>query len=531
MITRRRIGAINGLTITTSTPWALTVAGGTVYTTGAILQTNTDTRVIDLHINGDSVNQPWFNWATTWGIILAGDHSRLEHCDLYDMASEGVEITGYYPVVEGCIVQNANGNGFHLAESTWHPVVHACAVVNCNLGVSTGHTSGGIAISSDVTNATVSDCYVYGCYSGVGSFHYTGNSDATIANNTIRSCTYSGISIVQTATNSAAGRLVISGNRIYACPVGIMVTTSLYTNSPWPNRITIASNSFDLCKTYSIQLQYADYINVTGNRFEGATGASLPIHVYITDCKEIPVTGNEFNGGACGVYVQSPNGQVQDVVVSSNTFTAQYNTAIQFATAGMTNCTAIGNVISNDLTASATYTAINVEWPNTVSGNVITLNNNSGALGSLTGILLNTSIASGIFGTASAIGNVVRGTGLYGIRSVGGSGGGAILNNLTTATAPLSIGGGTVTTPAVLGTTTLSGGVIQTVPVTSGGTGYSAAPYLWVIGGGGSGASLTAVMSSGAISSVTVTAGGTGYTGAPTIIAAGNYQANNQTVV
>src|SRR5271166_4438312 len=176
-------------------------------------------------------NQPWFNWWTTWGMVLAGDRCRVEHCYLYNMASEGIEITGYYPVVEGCTVQNANGNGFHMATATIHPVVHACAAVNCNLNTNEGHVMGGIGWSSDITDATVSDCYVSGCYSGMGAIDSTDNSDVTIVNNTIRSCTASGIGMAQTATTSAAGRIVISGNRIYSCPIGILVTTSQYTNS------------------------------------------------------------------------------------------------------------------------------------------------------------------------------------------------------------------------------------------------------------------------------------------------------------
>ena len=50
----REISAINGLTVTTSTAWTTTVAGGTVYTTSAIVTlAGTDSRVLDLVINGN----------------------------------------------------------------------------------------------------------------------------------------------------------------------------------------------------------------------------------------------------------------------------------------------------------------------------------------------------------------------------------------------------------------------------------------------------------------------------------------------
>ena len=57
--------------------------------------------------------------------------------------------------------------------------------------------------------------------------------------------------------------------------------------------------------------------------------------------------------------------------------------------------------------------------------------------------------------------------------------------------------------------------------VTSGGTGYTAAPTVSFTGGGGAGATATAVVSGGSVVSVSLTAPGTGYTGAPTIAFSG----------
>ena len=527
----RMISAINGLTITTSTAWTTTVAGGTVYTTSAILTLGgTDGRVFDLVINGNMANQAWFQWWTTWGIVINNDRGRVVRCYLYNMPGEGIELIGSYPTVSDCVVNTANGNGYHLAANVEHPVVHGCRAIYCNQNTNNGHYMGGIGWSSNVQDATISNNYVYGCLSGMGAIDGTDNSDVTISNNTIRSCTNSGIFLFAATSSTAAGRVVITGNRIYACPIGINIQGVAYNSTVIPNRITLVANSFDLCTQYSIMIQYANYVTVSGNRFEMATGTTSIIHVYIVDSANIAISGNQFNGGNDGVYVYSAYALTQNVIVSGNVFSSQYSYGINFASANMPGVVAEGNTITNDLTASGSYQGIACGWGGMVVGNSLFLNNNGGALASLIGIQLNTSITSG-GGTGHALNNLVRGTAKYGINSMGGSGGGCIFNNMTTSGAVLNIGGGTVTTPAVFGTVTISGGAIQTVPVTSGGTGYSGTPNLFAVGGGGSGATLTPVISGGVIQSVTVTAGGSGYTSPPLVVASGNFVANNQTVL
>ena len=265
----REISAINGLTVTTSTAWTTTVAGGTVYTTSAIVTLGgTDGRVLDLVINGNMANQAWFQWWTTWGIVIAADRGRVERCYLYNMPGEGIELTGNYPTIRDCTINTANGNGYHLAAIVEHPVVDSCRAINCNQNLNNGHYMGGIGWSSDIQDATVSNNYVYGCYSGIGAIELSDNSDLTIINNTIRSCANSGIFMQAAESTSAPGRVVITGNRIYACPVGINIQGTAYNATEVPNRITIVANSFDLCTQYSIQIQYANYVTVSGNRFE-----------------------------------------------------------------------------------------------------------------------------------------------------------------------------------------------------------------------------------------------------------------------
>lgn len=60
-------------------------------------------------------------------------------------------------------------------------------------------------------------------------------------------------------------------------------------------------------------------------------------------------------------------------------------------------------------------------------------------------------------------------------------------------------------------------GSLALISVTDGGTGYTTAPTVTITGGGGTGASATALINAGKVVAVTVTAGGTGYTSAPVI--------------
>jgi hypothetical protein len=75
--------------------------------------------------------------------------------------------------------------------------------------------------------------------------------------------------------------------------------------------------------------------------------------------------------------------------------------------------------------------------------------------------------------------------------------------------------------PVTFNATTIAGGKLTQVPINSGGTGYQAAPFLTVTGGGGTGAIVSAAISGGVVTSITIVDGGWGYTSAPTITAYG----------
>lgn len=65
--------------------------------------------------------------------------------------------------------------------------------------------------------------------------------------------------------------------------------------------------------------------------------------------------------------------------------------------------------------------------------------------------------------------------------------------------------------------TVAAGGTVTAVNVTSGGSGYTSAPTVAFSGGGGTGATGTAVIDAGEVIGVNITNAGTGYTGTPTI--------------
>ena len=83
----------------------------------------------------------------------------------------------------------------------------------------------------------------------------------------------------------------------------------------------------------------------------------------------------------------------------------------------------------------------------------------------------------------------------------------------------------TVTTVAATDTATsrritvgnTAGSAVGSITVTAGGSGYTTAPTVSLTGGGGTGATATAVLAGSAVTSITITAGGSGYTTAPTV--------------
>lgn len=64
-------------------------------------------------------------------------------------------------------------------------------------------------------------------------------------------------------------------------------------------------------------------------------------------------------------------------------------------------------------------------------------------------------------------------------------------------------------------------GTLQALSLTSGGTGYTSAPTVAISGGGGTGATATAVIANGAVTGFNITDPGSGYTSTPTVALTG----------
>ncbi len=77
----------------------------------------------------------------------------------------------------------------------------------------------------------------------------------------------------------------------------------------------------------------------------------------------------------------------------------------------------------------------------------------------------------------------------------------------------------------------VSGGVITSLIITSGGSGYSNPPTISFTGGGGSGGTGNVVVSNGAITSVRITSGGSGYTSPPVVSFVGGNGATGTAVL
>lgn len=92
----------------------------------------------------------------------------------------------------------------------------------------------------------------------------------------------------------------------------------------------------------------------------------------------------------------------------------------------------------------------------------------------------------------------------------------------TTGVTPWATSGAGLSSVCTIGTPVVTSGNIVSIPVTSGGAGYTSTPPVTIGGGGGAGAQAVANVVNGSVVSITVTNGGTGYTGIPTVVVGAN---------
>lgn len=98
---------------------------------------------------------------------------------------------------------------------------------------------------------------------------------------------------------------------------------------------------------------------------------------------------------------------------------------------------------------------------------------------------------------------------------------GEAITNLVDGAPSATVKTGTAATKVTTATASIASGAVSAIAVNDGGAGYTAAPAVYLVGGGGTGATATATLTGGAVSSINVTAGGSGYTSAPTVIIGG----------
>lgn len=197
-------------------------------------------------------------------------------------------------------------------------------------------------------------------------------------------------------------------------------------------------------------------------------------------------TGIISNGSATQILAVTKNDAGTWTLAGANTYSGA--TTVSLGTLKLGHPSALGNTIGGTTVAAGGTLDLNAQAG---VNEVITLNG-TGVGGS--GALVNNSataatVASGVTSLAVTVGGT-HSTGPA--VTISGTGSGA------TAAATLGVSAASFT-------------------ITGGTTAYSAAPTVTISGGGGTGATATAVLTGGVVSGITITNAGTGYMTAPTI--------------
>jgi parallel beta helix pectate lyase-like protein len=359
--------AISGNQITVDTPFNVSYTGTTSVWQGYhLLKTVDDCRVFDLTLDGNRSN--WVAGTTrfqqTADLALYGDRVVAERCRIVNSPGEACTLfTGDDVSVLGCFVNNANGNGIHLA-SCVHPVVSGCRVVGVNDDVTVGHADGCIISSNDVQDPTIVGNYCEDGICGVGSIDSAGNSHVTITDNTIRNCTGTGLDLV-TGNNEATTNMVITGNRIYSS-VKVSLQASVGATQ-FPARVLFANNLLE--ETY-VQVYRSNNVVIHDNVLNGPTNVTN-LAIEIHDCKDVVVHHNQINGFTYAVWTDGSRSE--NIAIDGNVCRGQQSRGIQANYAGGINVSVTRNVIMNAAGCAATYDGIVARDDCLVEGNQIKL--------------------------------------------------------------------------------------------------------------------------------------------------------------
>jgi hypothetical protein len=340
---QHRITAINGTSVDINT-W-FTVAfpsGGTVVTSFSQVYASgvTDANLIGFEFDGNQANNTTLQkWDLHEEMYFSGDRNIIHDCYLHDCQSEGIVIGGVGVVVDNCYILNCQGNGIHLT-GTAAPKVTRNYVKNCNLaGTGPGHADGCIIASNTVGDAVISQNYIDGGISGIGSFDSDDDSSLICTGNIIKNCTTSAFEGTLPSVTKV-GKIILSDNLIYSSVKLLLNCTNtslLATQGAY--RVLIANNYLE---DTTIQVGFSgNDIRIQGNMIYNSGTSAL--NIYVDRSANVSVNGNTVIGGGYGVYVDGTT--VRDLLIANNSFRNQQTNGIRFNAAPAGNCLVNGNLI------------------------------------------------------------------------------------------------------------------------------------------------------------------------------------------
>lgn len=353
----RTITDVTGNDITVSSRFGITASGTTsVYLAFTVLTLTGDGHASDLRIDGNKAAWTFNRWQTTREVVTRGKRNVIERVYSNNAPGEGCVLFGDHTTLRDVWFTDLNGNGVHFSGAS-NPVVNRVTVINGNLDTNVGHADGGIILSNLVSHATITNCYVESCISGIGSIDSDDNSDVTIIGNTVVSCPTYGMDLV--ASQQAHGRIVMTGNRFYDCgPVRIANTNS--TPTAHPHKMILSGNIF---KATPLRVDRTANVSIDSNVFDMA-GATTGTTLALLGNVGLTVSANQFIGGAYGI---TANGDTDLHIAGGNRFDGQHTSAVNITTD--TSTVTIGGIyVTNDATASTSYNGVILRSGHSIRG-------------------------------------------------------------------------------------------------------------------------------------------------------------------